>query len=44
MRQDKKEIGGTLTFILARGIGQAFISREVAEKDVLATLDAALRS
>lgn len=42
MRQDKKVVGGTLTFILTRGIGQAFVTREVSEKDVLAGLDAAL--
>jgi len=42
MRQDKKVIGGALTFILVRGIGSAFVTREVAERDVLLTLDAAL--
>jgi len=29
MRQDKKAVGGTLTFILARRIGEAFIARDV---------------
>jgi 3-dehydroquinate synthase len=29
MRQDKKNEGGALTFILARGIGQAFVARDV---------------
>ncbi|HRX36225.1 MAG TPA: 3-dehydroquinate synthase [Aestuariivirga sp.] len=35
MRQDKKAQGGKLTFILARGIGEAFIARDVADQDVL---------
>ena len=34
MRQDKKVRDGQLTFILARGIGDAFITREVARDDV----------
>ena len=34
MRQDKKAEGGKLTFILARAIGDSFIARDVAEKDV----------
>jgi 3-dehydroquinate synthetase len=38
MRQDKKAVSGKLTFILVRGIGAAFITRDVAEKDVLAFL------
>ncbi|WP_119421641.1 3-dehydroquinate synthase [Desertibaculum subflavum] len=42
MRQDKKVVGGRMTFILARGIGQAFITRDVAEAEVLATLEGAL--
>ncbi|MFT3988015.1 3-dehydroquinate synthase [Aestuariivirga sp.] len=29
MRQDKKAVSGTLTFILAHGIGDAFIARDV---------------
>ncbi|MEQ9518917.1 MAG: 3-dehydroquinate synthase [Parvibaculum sp.] len=36
MAQDKKVVDGTLTFILARAIGDAFITREVANKDLLA--------
>ncbi len=44
MRQDKKVVGGLLTFILARGIGNAFVTREVAESDVLAVLEAALKT
>lgn len=34
MRKDKKAEGGRLTFILARGIGAAFVSRDVAEEEV----------
>ena len=43
MRQDKKVERGRLTFILARGIGQAFIARDVAEADVRAFLEKELR-
>jgi 3-dehydroquinate synthase len=38
MRQDKKAVAGKLTFILVRGIGEAFIARGIEEKDVLAFL------
>jgi 3-dehydroquinate synthase len=38
MRHDKKASGGRMTFILARGIGHAFISREVPEEAVRAVL------
>ncbi|MFO1120847.1 MAG: 3-dehydroquinate synthase [Hyphomicrobiales bacterium] len=38
MRQDKKAQGGKLTFILARGIGEAFVAKDVAEADVVAFL------
>jgi len=31
MRQDKKAEAGRLTFILVRGIGEAFVSRDVDE-------------
>ena len=34
MSHDKKVAGGKLTFILARGIGQAFICRDVAVADL----------
>jgi 3-dehydroquinate synthase len=34
MRQDKKAVGGKLTFILARAIGDSFIARDVSEADV----------
>ncbi|HBM87847.1 MAG TPA: 3-dehydroquinate synthase, partial [Rhodobiaceae bacterium] len=35
MGQDKKVIDGTLTFILAKGIGSAFITRDVSSNDLL---------
>ncbi|MEP5369126.1 MAG: 3-dehydroquinate synthase, partial [Parvibaculum sp.] len=37
MGQDKKVVDGTLTFILARGIGEAFITRDV-DPDALRAL------
>ena len=42
MRQDKKVVGGALAFVLVRGVGKSFVSREVAEADVIGVLDAAL--
>jgi len=39
MAQDKKVSRGRLTFILTRGIGQAFIANDVAPKDVRAFLE-----
>ncbi len=39
MRQDKKVMDGRLAFVLVRGIGQAFVSREVMARDVLAVLE-----
>jgi 3-dehydroquinate synthase len=38
MRHDKKASGGRMTFILARGIGHAFISRDVPEEAVRSVL------
>ena len=38
MRKDKKAETGSLTFILVRGIGQAFVSRDVAEDELRAFL------
>jgi 3-dehydroquinate synthase len=38
MRHDKKAQGGRMTFILARGIGRAFVSRDVPEEAVRAIL------
>lgn len=40
MGQDKKVKGGARTFVLVRGIGKAFLSRDVAQADVLAVLAA----
>ena len=40
MRQDKKAEAGTVPLILARGIGQAFVSRETDLEDVRAFLAA----
>jgi 3-dehydroquinate synthase len=42
MRGDKKAADGKLTFILARGIGKAFVSREVDEKVLRGLLDDAV--
>ena len=38
--QDKKVTRGALTFILTRGIGRAFVARDVAAADVLSFLEA----
>jgi 3-dehydroquinate synthase len=38
MAQDKKVENGRLTLILARGIGKSFITRDVADADILALL------
>ncbi|WP_377188433.1 3-dehydroquinate synthase [Ruegeria meonggei] len=42
MAQDKKVIDGQLRFILARGIGQAFVTSEVPREAVLSVLKDAL--
>ena len=42
MRGDKKAADGKLTFILARGIGKAFVSREVDETVLRGLLDDAV--
>jgi len=39
MRQDKKARSGRLAFILVRGIGEAFVARDVAEDEVLRFLE-----
>ena len=44
MRQDKKVTDGRLTFILARGIGRAFIKNNVAEDAVTRMLKTMLQS
>lgn len=41
MRHDKKMEGGTLPFLLARGIGETFLARDVDLNDVAAFLDEA---
>ena len=38
MRHDKKAQGGRMTFILVRGIGQAFVNRDIRESEVVAVL------
>jgi shikimate kinase/3-dehydroquinate synthase len=38
MRRDKKVRDGALVFVLTRGIGQAFTSRDVAVEAVLEVL------
>ncbi|QGX98138.1 3-dehydroquinate synthase [Roseovarius faecimaris] len=43
MGQDKKVIDGQLRFILARGIGEAFVTGDVPPEAVKAVLDDALR-
>ncbi len=42
MLHDKKMEGGTLPFLLARGIGQTFLSKDVALADIAAFLDSEL--
>jgi len=42
MRGDKKAEGGNLTFVLVRGIGKAFVSRDVDERALDALLDDAI--
>ena len=42
MRQDKKVIDGRLRFILARGIGAAFVAEDVPEAAVLSVLQDAM--
>ena len=42
MRGDKKAAGGRLTFVLVKGIGQAFVTRDVDEALLRGMLDAAI--
>jgi 3-dehydroquinate synthase len=44
MRHDKKMEGATLPFLLLRGIGEAYLARDVALGDVAAFLDEQLRN
>jgi shikimate kinase/3-dehydroquinate synthase len=39
MYQDKKVEGGALTFILLRGVGEAFIAKSVEPSEALAFLN-----
>lgn len=39
MRQDKKAVGGKLTFILAKSIGETYIAKGVAESEVMSFLE-----
>ena len=38
MAQDKKAEGGSLTFVLVRGLGQAFVAKGVDAGEVLSFL------
>ena len=42
MAKDKKVSGGKLTFILARGIGRAFVTRDVAGEELIAFMEGAV--
>ena len=42
MAQDKKVQDGDLTFVLARGIGEAFLTQDVSREDLVSILEAAL--
>lgn len=44
IRHDKKNEGGRLTFILARGVGKSFIAKDVDQRDVLAFLEEAAKA
>jgi 3-dehydroquinate synthase len=44
MAQDKKSSGGKIGFILCRGIGKAFQSRDVEKEDVLAVLRSSIKA
>ncbi len=42
MAQDKKVVGGRMRYVLARGIGEAFVAEDVAPEAVRAVLEEAL--
>jgi len=44
MRHDKKVLAGRMRFILARGIGDAFVTAEVDERDVAAVLERSIEA
>jgi 3-dehydroquinate synthase len=42
MGQDKKVVAGQLNFIMARDIGQAFVTADVSEAVILSVLEASI--
>ena len=42
MHRDKKVRDGRITFVLTRGIGEAFMSRDVEAEEVIALLNGAI--
>ncbi|MGY8959736.1 MAG: 3-dehydroquinate synthase, partial [Alphaproteobacteria bacterium] len=42
MQKDKKVLDGEMTFILTRGIGKAFVSRDVSRDSLFAVLEETL--
>ena len=44
MAKDKKVVDGKMTFVLARGIGKAFLSQDVARGDLVTLLEGAMTS
>ncbi|GGE42207.1 3-dehydroquinate synthase [Actibacterium pelagium] len=44
MAQDKKVLDGKIRFIMARGIGQTFVTDEIEKDDVIAVLNEALKA
>jgi len=42
MRKDKKVVAGTMRFVLARGIGQSFVTDRVTEADLVTLLEGAM--
>ena len=42
MGQDKKGVAGQLNFIMARDIGQAFVTADVSEAVILSVLEASM--
>jgi 3-dehydroquinate synthase len=42
MGQDKKVVAGQLNFIMARDIGQAFVTADVSEAVILSVLEASM--
>ena len=39
MQKDKKVQDGKLTFILTRGVGEAFVSQDVSRQELLSVLE-----